>query len=54
MRERYRAALDKSAAERKAVEQQLARAVGAIEWLDAYERDVKLASDQVSTIVLTN
>lgn len=40
LRERFRAALEKSAAERKQVEETMTRAEGAVEWLGAFVENV--------------
>ncbi|GAA5860713.1 hypothetical protein JCM3774_006262 [Rhodotorula dairenensis] len=52
LRERFRAALDKSAAERKEVEGVVARAEDALEFLNEFERNVKTSDDAVQAIAL--
>lgn len=52
LRERFRAALDKSAAERKEVEGVVARAEDALEFLTDFERNVKTSDDAVQAIAL--
>ncbi|KWU42182.1 hypothetical protein RHOSPDRAFT_21709 [Rhodotorula sp. JG-1b] len=52
LRERFRAALDKSAAERKEVEGVVARAEGALEFLIEFEHNVKTSDEAVQAIAL--
>ncbi|POY70027.1 hypothetical protein BMF94_6964 [Rhodotorula taiwanensis] len=52
LRERFRAALDKSAAERKEVEGVVARAEGALEFLSEFERSVEKSDEAVQAISL--
>ncbi|KAI5476169.1 transmembrane GTPase fzo1 [Pseudohyphozyma bogoriensis] len=52
LRERYRAALDKSEKERKEVEESIRKADGAIAWLEAFERKVKGQSEKVEAVEL--
>ncbi|GAA6063265.1 hypothetical protein JCM10212_004999 [Sporobolomyces blumeae] len=52
LRERFRAALDKSAAERKEVEGVVERAQGALKFLEEFEDKVERQQDQVQVIEL--
>ncbi|GAA5917836.1 hypothetical protein JCM5296_006616 [Sporobolomyces johnsonii] len=52
LRERFRAALDQSAAERKEVEAVVARAEGALRFLDEFEVKVEKGQDKVQEIQL--
>ena len=52
LRERFRAALDQSEAERREVEASVAKSRGALTWLEGFERDVRDEKDKVASVVV--